>query len=240
MEICINQTLCEAVYPPFTRAIGKMQPRHIRRTADDLKVWPEPYMKMLLMEPNPLMGGQVFWEKMSALLLVNRNAFAYILRDVNGYATQLYPITASSVEAVKTPAGGFMLRFCMRGTGQIIDYDYSNILHLRLDFMNGDIFGDDPREALLPLMEIVSTTDQGIVSAVKNGAAIRWLLKYSNTLRPEDITAKVKSFVKTFLGIDSETGGAAAVDNTCTARTGKTSGLCAECHTGRSCFKAYL
>ena len=39
-------------------------------------------------------------------------------------------------------------------------------------------------------MEIVNTTDQGIVKAVKNSNIIRWLLKFNQTLRPEDIKKK--------------------------------------------------
>ncbi|AGN33722.1 portal protein [Paenibacillus phage PG1] len=62
-------------------------------------------------------------------------------------------------------------------------------------------------------MEIVNTTDQGIVKAIKNSNIIRWLLKFNQTLRPEDIKKNTKEFVDSFLNTEtSETIGAAATD----------------------------
>jgi phage portal protein BeeE len=62
-------------------------------------------------------------------------------------------------------------------------------------------------------MEIVNTTDQGIVKAIKNSNIIRWLLKFNQTLRPEDIRKNTNEFVKNFLDVEtSESSGAAAVD----------------------------
>ncbi len=42
------------------------------------KINPEPYIRFLLEEPNPLMTGQMFQEKMAVQLELNHNAFAYI------------------------------------------------------------------------------------------------------------------------------------------------------------------
>jgi phage portal protein BeeE len=61
-------------------------------------------------------------------------------------------------------------------------------------------------------MEIVNTTDQGIVKAIKNSNVIKWLLKFNQSLRPEDIKKQTKDFVDSYLSIESETVGAAATD----------------------------
>ena len=61
-------------------------------------------------------------------------------------------------------------------------------------------------------MEIVNTTDQGIVRAIKNSGVIRWLLKYTTPLRPEDLKRNVEEFVNNYLSIESSTFGAAGVD----------------------------
>ncbi|MBC2478629.1 phage portal protein, partial [Clostridium beijerinckii] len=53
---------------------------------------------------------------------------------------------------------------------------------------------------------------QGIVKAVKNSGVIRWLLKFNNSLRPEDIKKNVEDFTKSFLATSNE-GGAAGVDS---------------------------
>ena len=61
-------------------------------------------------------------------------------------------------------------------------------------------------------MKIVGTIDHGIVKAIKNGGIIRWLLKYSTALRPEDLKKNVKQFVDNYLSTDSDTFGAAGID----------------------------
>ena len=64
---------------PKSKAIGKLTAMHIRETAGELKVNPEPYMRMLLEEPNPYSGGQMFRERLATLVQLN-NAFAQIIR----------------------------------------------------------------------------------------------------------------------------------------------------------------
>ena len=62
---------------------------------------------------------------------------------------------------------------------------YSQVIHIRNDFNDNDIFGESPYKALSPLMEVVTTTDQGVVKAIKNSGIIRWLLKFNTPMRPE-------------------------------------------------------
>ncbi len=71
---------------------------------------------------------------------------------------------------------------------------------------------DSPREVLLPLMEVVSTTDQGIVKAIRNSGMVKWLLKFNSAMRPEDVTKKTNEFTENFLNIENS-GGAAGVDS---------------------------
>jgi HK97 family phage portal protein len=195
------------------RAIGKAKANHIRQMQNgDKQVNPEPYMRFLLEEPNPFMTGQLLQEKLATQLELNHNAFAYINRDRNGYPTEIYPIIAFATEAIVDKQGNLYLRFSLRG-GQVVTFHYSDIIHLRKDYNEHDLFGDSPAEALSNLMEVVNTTDQGIVKAIKNSNIIRWLLKFNQTLRPEDIQKNTKEFVKNFLDVEtSETSGAAAVD----------------------------
>ena len=201
---------------PKVRAIGKTVGKHIRETikpdgTKDIKVNPEPYIRFLLEEPNPYMTGQMLQEKLATQLELNNNAFAYINRDENGYPMEIYPITATACEALQNNQGETFLKFTLR-TGRDVTFRYTDIIHLRKDFNNNEIFGDSPAKALAPLMEIVNTTDQGIVKAIKNSNIIKWLLKFNQTLRPEDIKKQTKDFVDSYLNIESDTVGAAATD----------------------------
>ena len=203
--------IVRAAIKPKVRAIGKSVAKHIRKGKDGLQVNPEAYMRFLLEEPNPYMTGQMMQEKLAIQLELNNNAFAYIARDTNNYPTEIYPISSTSVEAVKNGNGELFLRFTLKN-GKTVTFKYTDIIHLRKDFNDNEIFGDSPAPALTQLMEVINTTDQGFVKAIKNSNVIKWLLKFNQTLRPEDLKAATKKFTDDYLNIDTENGGAAATD----------------------------
>jgi len=96
--------------------------------------------------------------------------------------------------------------------GKTLNVPYTEVIHIRNDFKDNDIFGESPYKALTPLMEVVNTTDQGIVKAIRNSGVIRWLLKYTTPMRPEDMKKNVQEFVDNYLSVSSPTFGAAGVD----------------------------
>lgn len=186
--------------------------KHIREGPNGkISTNPEVYMRFLLEEPNPFMTGQMLQEKLATQLALNNNAFALIVRDENNYPYQIYPIPASGVEAIYNKTGELLLRFFLKN-GQVKTFRYADIIHLRQDFNENDIFGDSPTDTLTPLMEVINTTDQGIVKAIKNSNIIRWILKFKAMLKQEDVNREVKQFVDNYLTIDSDTGGAMAAD----------------------------
>ena len=89
---------------------------------------------------------------------------------------------------------------------------YSDIIHIRDDFTNNDLFGESPIHALKEIMNTISVADQGIVKAIKNGSVIRWLLKFTNAMRPEDLKTNAEQFAENFLSMSSSTNGVAATD----------------------------
>lgn len=195
---------------PKTKAVGKLNAKHIREDASGIKTFPDVYMRVLLTEPNPLMTMQDFLEKMANQLAVNNNAFALIIRDNYGYPTSIYPISCGSVEAVYKNETTY-LKFYL-SNGKTLEVLYDDVIHIRNDFFDNDLFGTSCAAALTSLMDIISTADQGIVKAIKNSSAIRWLLKYTTAQRPEDIKASVKQFVEDYLSTETETFGAAGID----------------------------
>lgn len=205
-----NSDIVRACIRPYCKAIGKLQAKHVRRFNGNVAVNPEPYMRFLLEEPNPYMSGRVMQEKVAANLILSGNAFILIVRDENGVPEQLYPIPAIFAET-KYMGQELYLKFTFQN-GKNFTFPYSEVIHLRSDFKNNDIFGESPQRALSPLMEIVNTTDQGIVKAIKNSGVIRWLLKYTTPMRPEDLKKNVQEFVDNYLGVSSPTFGAAGVD----------------------------
>lgn len=206
--------IVRACIRPKIKAIGKLTAKHIRETitaqAQKLTVNPEPYIRFLLEEPNQYMTGQMLQEKLAAQLILNDNAFAVILRDENGYPNAIFPIAAMQADAVYDAAGNLYLKFYMQN-GQVFTFAYDDVIHLRGDFYENDIFGDTIAPAIIPLMEIVTTTDQGIVKAIRNSAVIRWLLMFNSSMRSEDIQQRAQDFANSFLNVSTGTG-VAAVD----------------------------
>lgn len=206
--------IVRACIRPKIKAIGKLTAKHIRETTNKqvqrLDVNPEPYIRFLLEEPNQYMTGQMLQEKLAAQLILNNNAFAVILRDENGYPNAIFPVAAMQADAVYDAAGNLYIKFYMQN-GSVFTFAYDDVIHLRGDFYENDIFGDQLAPAIAPLMEIVTTTDQGIVKAIKNSAVIRWLLMFAASMRPEDIQQRAQDFAKSFLDVSNGTG-VAAVD----------------------------
>lgn len=209
--------IVRACIRPKARAMGKLVLKHIRRWSQGevKKLVHDPkgytYIKLMLQEPNPLMTGQMFQEKLTTQLMLNNNAFALIVRDTFGLPMQMYPIPATTVEAVYNKDGELYLRFYLQN-GKRHVFAYQDVIHLRRDFNENDIFGAPSGETLKNLMEVINTTDQSIIKAIRNSNIIRWLLKFSNKIRPEDLKKHTKEFVDAFLSSKSETAGAAASD----------------------------
>ncbi|MBD5529699.1 MAG: phage portal protein [Lachnospiraceae bacterium] len=196
---------------PKVKAIGKLVGKHIRDGDGGLKVNPDANIRFLLSEPNPHMTGQQFQEKVATQLCLNNNAFILIIRDENGKPLQLYPIPCVSCETTYMENELFLKFYYRNGKSGV--FPYSQIIHLRQDYNEGDIFGESPAKAISTMMEVIGTIDQGIIKAIKNSGIIRWLLTFNTSLRPEDIKKNVKSFVDNFLSIESETFGAAGTDS---------------------------
>lgn len=190
---------------PKSKAIGKLTAMHIRETAGELKVNPEPYMRMLLEEPNPYSGGQIFRERLATLVQLNNNAFAQIIRDQDGLPAQMYIIPAVTAEATVTDDGQLWMRFRL-SNGKALELPYSDVIHIRDDYADHDVFGMPKAEALRALLEVINATDQSIVQAVKRSAFIRWLLKFRQQLRADDIKKFVEDFSRDYLSLENETG----------------------------------
>ena len=204
-----------AVIRPKVKAVGKLVGKHIRESlvADGsrrFEVNPSVNIKMLLEEPNPIMTGQMLQEKLATQLCINNNAFALISREEMGAPNAIYPVVPSTV-AASYPGGVLHLTFAMPNM-KAYTFPYSDVIHLRQDYNDNDLFGTPIADALAPLLDVVTTTDQGIVNAIRNSSVVRWLLKFTNSMRPEDLETQAKEFASNFLSTDKGTG-VAAVDS---------------------------
>lgn len=192
---------------PIATGVSKLEAKHIRGADADVNMVRS--IAEILRKPNPFMSMQDMLAKLVYQRETTHNAFAYVQRNALGVVTGIYPIPFSGIELIEY-GGEVMARFNFF-TGKRITVYYSDLIHLRKDFNSHDFYGDPPNAALSNVLDIIATTDQGIVSAVKKSASIKWILKFKNALRPEDRDLAVEDFTKNYLSLDNS-GGAAYSD----------------------------
>lgn len=199
---------------PFAKELSKLIPQHVRETNKDGNkvnvVNPEPYIEMLLIEPNPYMSMQVMLERIGWDLKQNRNAFVVISRDEYGYASELYPITSFSTKT-EFINNVMHYKFMLQGGKQIV-IPHMDIIHIRDDFRKNEVFGEHPSASLEGLAEIIQSSDTSRINASKQSTIMRWLLKFNVAqMHDEDVYKAVNKFKKDYLNLENE-GGVIASD----------------------------
>lgn len=199
--------IVRACIRPKARAVGKMVAQHIRENSQGvIAINPDRNIKALLEEPNPLMSGQMLQEKLVTQLELNNNAFAIIKRDPETFLPyEIYPAPATSIDMLEGPYGDMYLKFYFLD-GKYMIIPYADVIHLRQDFNEHNLFGDSPQPALANLMEVVTTIDQGMMKAIKNSAIIKWILKFKSVLKDDDIQLQVDKFTDNYLNVESKGG----------------------------------
>lgn len=215
-----NSDIVRACIRPKVKAVGKAIIKQLKETTDaDGKIVTEfdksKSLKMLFEEPNALMTEQMFLEKMTAQLCINNNAFAIIYRDKTGNPVSIFPVAPLSVELTSGADGELELIFQLQNAKQI-KVPYSDVIHLRQDFSDNDFFGTPLAPALIPLLDVVKMSDSSIISAIKNSAIVKWLLKFKSVIRPEDAKAKTDAFAQSYLNAENGKG-VASIDSTADA-----------------------
>jgi len=199
-----DMDVVRACVRPFVQAVGKLDAKHLAYdTKGQLKKDGELYMRMLLEEPNALMSGQMLQEKLAWNYIINNNAYALIERNSEGFPVALYPLPAFGTQAIYDKAGRLFLRFSLQNS-QTLTVPYTDVIHLRRDYSHNDLFGCEAFTILDRALDVIATTDNSIVKAVRNSGMVRWLLKYRRTLSDETIKENVKKFTETFLNSSTD------------------------------------
>lgn len=189
---------------------AKLKPKHIRRVNQNVQHVNGHIEKLLTVRPNEFMSAYDFIYKVVTQRELYNNAFIYIKWDNYGQVTGFYPVDLSSMELVE--AQNILFVKFQFPNSQKFTAPYSDFIHLRKFFNRNDMFGESNGKALLPTLDLIHTTDEGITNAVKSSAFLRGLIKFSNAMiKPDDIKKQRDAFVQDYLDI-SNNGGIAALD----------------------------
>ncbi|OUM85695.1 MAG: phage portal protein [Bacillus thermozeamaize] len=195
----------------IARNAAKLKAKHVRRVDGRVQETGSDIERLLSQRPNPYMDAYTFLYKVVTQLYLQNNAFVFV--DVDRVARKVrgfYPVNAATVDFLEYQ-GGVYVQFHFTG-GQKIVIPYEDVIHLRRFFYRNDLYGEPSDRALNPTLQLIRTTDEGIMNAIKTSAFIRGILKFTNNmLKPEDIKKQRDMFVKDYLDITNN-GGVAATD----------------------------
>ncbi len=193
----------------IARNAAKLKPKHIRRANGRVTAIADDLQWLLEVRPNPYMSAYDFLYKVVSQLYTNNNAFVYIRFDSIGKITGLFPLSYSSLEFVEYE-GELYCRFTFL-TGFRMTVPYTELIHIRRHFNGNDIFGETNERPFKPTLSLIQTVNEGIINAIKSSARLRGFLKFTQTLRPEDLKKQRDQFVADYLSINND-GGIGAVD----------------------------
>jgi len=188
----------------IARNVSKLKGSHIILDGDTRLPGDARLNRLLQNRPNPYMSSASWLYKMATHYWGYNNAFSLIARDGRGSVAGIYPINSTNVEFLTDAGGNLFCRFTFR-TGQQAIFAYDDLIHLRRNFNNNELLGDD-NSALFPALEAAQTINEGITQAIKSAANIRGIVRYSEMM-PDEMLKEVKEkFVNNYLTIDNNGG----------------------------------
>ncbi|MGX7091558.1 phage portal protein [Hutsoniella sourekii] len=185
----------------IARNVAKLKPIHYigfeTNSHSDLN-------RLLQQRPNEFMTSYDFIYKTITLLYLHNNAFIYLHRNGEGHLVGMFPINYSNVEFGTYQDNDLHIRFTFNDGSDVI-LPYEDIVHLRRNFNQDTLLGDD-NSALDPLLTVVNMQNEGIIRGIQNGANIRGILNFTQLLNDQDLKKKRDDFVKSHLTMDNQGG----------------------------------
>lgn len=193
----------------FATQVAKTQAKHIRRMGNTVENVNSKLEYLLTKRPNPHMNAFDFYYKIASQRDTHNNA--YVLIQTEGFDIEgLYPIEYSNVETLEYNNETYV-RFLF-GSGKQLTVPYSQVIHLRKFFNKNEMYGESNYDSLYSTLELVNTTNQGIINAVKSSANIRGLLKFTTAMMSAtDLKKQRDDFISDYMDINNN-GGVVATD----------------------------
>ena len=161
--------------------------------------------KKIQTQMNPWMDTTKFIYRLATILEVDCNAFIIPLTDETGRViTGYFPIRPSRAEVMQGPDGQAWLRYTF-SNGQKAAIEFNRVGIVNKYLFSNDLFGEN-NDALYPILQLISTNDQGIIEGVKSSATIRFLARLANVYKPEDIAKERNRFVAENLSSENNSG----------------------------------
>ena len=198
----------------IARHASKLNPRHVvKKDGRTLKVLDDRLNYLLSVRPNPLMTSAEFIEKIVIQYFTTNNLFVYVQRDMTADIVALWPLDFSRVSLYEDTRNVIYAKFTF-GIGYQATVPYDEIIHVRRHFNRDEMFGDPEAKILLEDLTLLKAEKTAIVNVVKNYGRLRGIVKFLQTLRPEDLKQNFETFIQNFVDPVKNGSGIAPMDNT--------------------------
>lgn len=198
----------------IARHASKLNPRHVvKKDGRTLKVLDDRLNYLLSVRPNPLMTSAEFIEKIVIQYFTTNNLFVYVQRDMTADIVALWPLDFSQVSLYEDTRNVIYVKFTF-GIGYQATVPYDEIVHVRRHFNRDEMFGDPEAKILLEDLTLLKAVKTAIVNVVRNYGRLRGIVKFLQTLRPEDMKRNFETFIQNFVDPVKNGSGIAPMDNT--------------------------
>lgn len=180
------------------RNVAKTKANHIRRVNNKLQKTDSQLDYLLSTRPNPYTSAYDMIYKQICQLLIYNNAFIYVQTDAQGNVTGLYNIDFQQLELKETADNQLYCKFYFMNQNVVVPY--SDMIHLRRNYFNNEIFGSD-NGLLQEPVQILKSIKQSLQNAVVNSTKLRGYLKAPVVVADSDDKDNIlQRFISTFTG----------------------------------------
>ncbi|MBQ9572347.1 MAG: phage portal protein [Acidaminococcaceae bacterium] len=198
----------------IARHASKLNPRHIvKKEGKVMRVLDDKLNYLLSVQPNQLMTSAEFIEKIVNQYYTTNNLFVFIQRDMKADVVALWPLDFSQVSLYEDNQNVIYVKFTF-GIGLQMTVPYEDIIHIRRHYNRDEMFGDPEAKMLQEDLTLLKSVKTAIVNVVKNYGRLRGIVKFMQTLRPEDMKRHFEEFVNNFVSDVKNGSGIAPMDNT--------------------------
>jgi hypothetical protein len=188
--------LTRAAIHAFATHCSKLKPE----VSGNAKLW---LKTRLQYQPNPWMDTTKLLYRLATILETDTTAFLVPVTDEFGNPNGVFPILPSRTEITEL-GGEVWLRYTF-SSGQIGAIEFTRVGVLT-KFQRADDFFGSGNAALDPTLDLLDVQRQGMSEGVKTSAAIRFIGRLAQTLRPEDIKAERDRFAADNLAAENTSG----------------------------------
>jgi hypothetical protein len=168
-------------------------------------------IRKLKKAPNQFQSWYQFLYRLRTIYEVHNTAFIVPIFDIYGEMSGIFCCVPTQCEVVSY-AGVPYLRYTFRdGSKASIELNMCGVMvkHQYKD----DLFGEN-NKALLPTLDLITITNQGIKEATKSSASYRFWAKITNFTKTEDLAKERKRFSNENFAREAEGGGILLFPNT--------------------------